>query len=310
MNNEKIGNFIKILRKEKNLTQKQLADQLNITDRAISRWERGVGCPDISLLEDLAKILDITVLELLKGERLEEKTNLTNNDLIESIHFGKENIITILKLITNYLTIFIITLLSLYILITNYKSIHLLHLNNNYTNYLDERQNEITTPPTRSLETLEKELVTKIELISNNQGIYQEKDYITITTHINLLKDQLSSQKNHEYLQKKEYNYQELTNFYLDHQNILTPLVDNKDLYSIIISYQPSLSDNLITYSRKEESLMEAYFQFFSYLKQPYYTRNILPYKNYQANPFLIIEYIYEKELQLVNDLIKAGDIK
>ena len=52
MENQKIGNFIKELRKEKKLTQKDLAAKLMITDRAVSKWERGLNCPDISLLDD------------------------------------------------------------------------------------------------------------------------------------------------------------------------------------------------------------------------------------------------------------------
>ena len=61
MNNQKIGDFIKELRKEKDLTQKELADKLNITDRAVSKWERGLNCPDIFLLDDLSQILDVSV---------------------------------------------------------------------------------------------------------------------------------------------------------------------------------------------------------------------------------------------------------
>ena len=57
MDNITTGSFIKELRKEKNMTQKQLADHLHITDRAVSKWERGVCAPDISLLEPLAEIL-------------------------------------------------------------------------------------------------------------------------------------------------------------------------------------------------------------------------------------------------------------
>ena len=53
MNKQKIGDFIKKKRKEKGLTQKELAEKLEITDRAISKWERGINCPDISLLKDL-----------------------------------------------------------------------------------------------------------------------------------------------------------------------------------------------------------------------------------------------------------------
>ena len=69
MNTEKIGKFISIKRKEKNYTQKELALKLGVTDRAVSKWERGLGCPDISLLEDLSKILDISIVELLNGEQ-------------------------------------------------------------------------------------------------------------------------------------------------------------------------------------------------------------------------------------------------
>lgn len=74
MNENKIGAFISTLRKEKELTQAQLAEKLNITDKAISRWETGKGMPDSSLLVPLADILGITVNELLTGEKIPEKT--------------------------------------------------------------------------------------------------------------------------------------------------------------------------------------------------------------------------------------------
>lgn len=69
MDNGGMGQFIAGLRKEKQLTQKDLADRLHITDKAVSKWERGLSCPDIALLSDLAAILDVTVDELLRGER-------------------------------------------------------------------------------------------------------------------------------------------------------------------------------------------------------------------------------------------------
>lgn len=64
----KVGKYILNLRKELKLTQKQLADMLNISDKTISKWERGLGCPDISLLPDLAKILGVTVKDILLAE--------------------------------------------------------------------------------------------------------------------------------------------------------------------------------------------------------------------------------------------------
>lgn len=71
MDNITTGGFIKELRKEKDMTQKQLADLLHITDRAVSKWERGICAPDISLLEPLAEILGVSIVELIRGERAE-----------------------------------------------------------------------------------------------------------------------------------------------------------------------------------------------------------------------------------------------
>lgn len=68
MNHVKIGQLTYRLRKEKHLTQLQLADQMNISDKAISKWERGLGCPDVSLLPDLSKIFNVDLEKLLSGE--------------------------------------------------------------------------------------------------------------------------------------------------------------------------------------------------------------------------------------------------
>lgn len=82
MENNRIGSFIAQSRREKGLTQQELADELNITNKAISKWETGNGLPDITLLMKLAKVLDVTVEEILAGERdtKEESSNLFLND--------------------------------------------------------------------------------------------------------------------------------------------------------------------------------------------------------------------------------------
>ncbi|GMQ61981.1 helix-turn-helix domain-containing protein [Vallitalea maricola] len=64
----KAGKLILSLRKEKNMTQKEIADALNISDKTISKWERGLGCPDVSLLGELANILGVNVEKLLLGD--------------------------------------------------------------------------------------------------------------------------------------------------------------------------------------------------------------------------------------------------
>ena len=71
MNQTEIGKFIAKCRKEKKLTQAQLAEKLNITDRAVSKWETGKSMPDSSIMLELCKILEITVNELLSGEKVE-----------------------------------------------------------------------------------------------------------------------------------------------------------------------------------------------------------------------------------------------
>ena len=72
MNQEKIGKFIASCRKKQKLTQEQLAEKLNITYKAVSKWETGKGLPDVSIMKDLCNILKITVNELLCGELIDK----------------------------------------------------------------------------------------------------------------------------------------------------------------------------------------------------------------------------------------------
>lgn len=69
MDAEKLGAFIAACRKEKGMKQAELAVKINVTDKAVSRWERGIGFPDINTLEPLADALGVSILELMKAER-------------------------------------------------------------------------------------------------------------------------------------------------------------------------------------------------------------------------------------------------
>lgn len=73
MDQQKIGTFIARRRKELNLTQKELADKLGITDRAVSKWENGRCMPDLSLLQPLSRILRVGINDLLSGELVPEE---------------------------------------------------------------------------------------------------------------------------------------------------------------------------------------------------------------------------------------------
>ena len=106
----KIGNFIADCRKKKKITQEQLAEKLYVTDRAVSKWERGLSLPDADKMLELCNILDINVNELLNGERIDMKdyNKKTEKLLIEMTkqgeikNFGKivEIVLIILTLIS------------------------------------------------------------------------------------------------------------------------------------------------------------------------------------------------------------------
>ena len=75
MDQTKIGSFLRELRKEKNLSQEELAERFNVSNRSISRWENGYTMPDISIIIELAGFYDVDILELLNGERKSENMN-------------------------------------------------------------------------------------------------------------------------------------------------------------------------------------------------------------------------------------------
>lgn len=99
MDQIKMGKFIKELRQEKGLTQKEIGDKLKITDNSISKWERGINTPDIYYLAPLSKILGVSINELLNGERNYRKKNKKNNRYkileVENLNksFGKNKIL-------------------------------------------------------------------------------------------------------------------------------------------------------------------------------------------------------------------------
>lgn len=77
INNEKFGVFLARLRKERGMTQKELAEKLYVSDKAVSKWERGLSLPDIALLQPLGEILGVSVTELLSGQHIQEDQPLT-----------------------------------------------------------------------------------------------------------------------------------------------------------------------------------------------------------------------------------------
>lgn len=78
--NKKIGSFIQQLRKENNLTQEQLAEKLGVSNRSVSRWENGTTMPDIALMKCICDEFDISISELINGERQDSSPNEVNTE--------------------------------------------------------------------------------------------------------------------------------------------------------------------------------------------------------------------------------------
>lgn len=116
MNQIKIGKFIAQKRKEKNLTQSELAEKLNVTDRSVSNWENGKCMPDISLFNPLCSVLDITINEFLSGEEIENKDyqKKLEENIINTINYNnKKNLLPVILLIFGItLTIFSLTMFN------------------------------------------------------------------------------------------------------------------------------------------------------------------------------------------------------
>jgi len=83
MNNLEFGAFIAQLRKEQNMTQKDLADILHVTDKAVSKWETGKGFPDLKLMEPLAQALGVTMVELIQCQR--QQTDMLTMEQAQSV---------------------------------------------------------------------------------------------------------------------------------------------------------------------------------------------------------------------------------
>lgn len=92
MDLNKTGLFISALRKQNGLTQKELAEKIGVTDKAVSRWETGKGFPDVSNIKSLAEVLNVSITEIVNGERttpenIEEKSD---NAIIEAFNYSKQ----------------------------------------------------------------------------------------------------------------------------------------------------------------------------------------------------------------------------
>ena len=91
MDQKKIGAFLKALRKEKGLTQEDLAQHLHVSSRTVSRWETGSNMPDIGLLIEIAEFYDVSIPEIVSGERKNEAMNEETKEVAKTLSSYAEN---------------------------------------------------------------------------------------------------------------------------------------------------------------------------------------------------------------------------
>jgi len=128
MNQEKIGKFITALRKEKNLTQEQLAEKLGVSNKSVSRWENGKTMPDYSLLKDICNELSVNINELISGEKIEEENYIIKAE--ENLFLLKKRLDKLVKIVNciNSVTSRSIFVLFIIRVLTKYLSIEIFNI--------------------------------------------------------------------------------------------------------------------------------------------------------------------------------------
>ena len=179
MNYDDIGKFIQEKRKEKGLTQKELASKIGVTDKAVSKWETGLGCPDISILEVLSECLGCSILELLKGREIEGKViPVTEADdyIKDSLKYGENNFKRVISKIIAFIVIFIV--IALFIL-------NIVNINNQRKKYPYAMDNY-----TRITDKIDI-IYENIDTIEKNQGRYSKEDYDTLISLLHNTKENI-----------------------------------------------------------------------------------------------------------------------
>ena len=288
MNYDKIGKFIQEKRKEKNLTQKELANKLGVTDRAVSKWERGVGCPDVSILEILSKELDCSILEILKGRKIENeiiKVTEADDYVKDSMNISKQ--ITKEKVISYINKALVTTIIFIFILLSYLNIVQIKYLKTEYkftTEYYENKKIQ------ESINTLEK----NINIIKNNQGKYSDEDYQKIISQLENMDKIIKSSKIYDYISnRKEITY------------TLNDLIKFNDLYELM-SQHYELTRTLEKYT--DSSKMETYRNFISNVEilSNYQTTNMELYETflYKLNPFERESKFYHIENRYIRNII------
>ncbi len=304
MNYEKIGNFISIKRKEKGLTQKDLALKLGVTDKAVSKWERGLGCPDVSILEILSKELGVSILEILKGRMIEDEViKITDmNDYVQdTIVYSSYNNNNNIKKIFSRIIMILIIILGGFLVILNIN--HIIYLNQKYE--YDFNSMHIT-----DLKNTINNIDQNIKIIKDNQGLFSDEDYQKIVNYFDTTFDNYKNIPLLKYDGVKKFNLHDI--YILD--RYLPSGVGIGNMFMILKNYDENMEDDINSYAKISQLIMflgnDTYME--THVAYRYRTPSFFDY-NYNTDQFKIptrvymYEYITEIYYRLTKMVIKVG---
>lgn len=318
MNYDKIGNFIAEKRKLKGLTQKELAKKIGVTDKAVSKWERGLGCPDVSILEVLSKELDVSILELLKGrEILDEVIPVTElNDYVkDTIKYSKDSFFIKVKKYLSYMLLGIVLFIS--IILVSLNIIHYNYLNRNYAFYNKNNVSESNTEYNNYIDNYLDKTKVNIDKIISNKGKYKDEDYKKIVMYISNSYNYLREKKANNLYSSQSIKIKDVYNLYLTTYDVI---LQNYNVYHILSSYDSSINtlyymyNYMTTVSLKSISVTEIHNSYkynYSVSRNDYigndvnksYIINLLSSEMYANGTDIINLY------DLTNKIIEVGDI-
>ncbi len=195
MDSKKIGGFIAERRKALGMTQLELANRLNITDRAVSKWENGRGMPDISLIKPLCEELEITVNDLLSGEKLQENQieAKSEENIINTLSFTNKKQKNYKKIIIAAIIITLLPIITLFSLFC----IDMHRMKNNESVFFSTWGYSYAPPIDLNSEKIEFAVEKYIADINNKDYLHYENEKYFAASNVYLIE---------ETREKQEYN--------------------------------------------------------------------------------------------------------
>lgn len=214
MDQRKLGRYIASKRKELGYTQKEISNLLNVGEKTVSKWERGINAPDISILKKLSEVLNVSVVSLLSAEDIEEKKENTYNVIGGLIFYNNLTKIKYIRILV--ISIFIVVFLFLLLFsINNYNNFKVFSISSDSKKY--DVSGILVYNPERNIM-----FINNIDILDNNIGSNKEKTIKYLSIRI---------EQNNKVILTKNYDIENDSrlNDYLVDRNIYIDEPNNKD---------------------------------------------------------------------------------